>query len=159
MKRVVGALCLLTTLAALALSAACSCAPPSAPPAPAGCDTPAPVGAVTAIEIGSGRPFTPFVPGDLLDEQSGGQGLSMEGFRIGVRSSTPITCIAQHTQAGSVAFDGNLAVGAGGGWYLTDELLVVGGGPLHVVTTAYGMTVTRDMSLYPSTDAALPDAP
>ena len=141
-----GLVCLVGVLPFVLACGGCNPSP-STPPEPTGCASPAPMGVVTALELGDTS--LGFLPSTHLARVAGGQGLPMVAFRIGVRASAPVTCIAQSTMPGGSSFTSSLAVHADGDWYVTDSLYVIGSmDTLHVVATAYGLTVDRTMSTF-----------
>lgn len=120
----------------------------SPPPEPRGCDSPAPMSAITALEVGPAR--DPFTPSSEATREFGGQGLSMLGYRIGVQATTAVTCIALTSDGG------NLSVTPSGGWFVTDTIWVITeSSSTPVEVEAYGMRVERTMSL---AGAAVEDA-
>ncbi|MDQ3036693.1 MAG: hypothetical protein M3Y87_30150 [Myxococcota bacterium] len=119
------------------------------PPPPRGCDTPAPAALITAVEVGSTD--GEFVPSAMAGRTVGGQGIRMLGYRIGVRATEPITCIAV-TSAGR-----NLTVESSGEWFVTDADWEIADTSIEVVVEAYGMRVERTMSLEGGADAGTAD--
>lgn len=111
----------------------------SPPPAARGCDDPADGATISALELGDAG-STPFVPGDRATPMVGGQGLDMLGYRVAVRSSAPVSCIATSAR--------NYEVQPSGEWYVTDPIWEIVPGPdtISVSVEAYGRRVDRTMS-------------
>jgi hypothetical protein len=117
------------------------CGGGGSPPEARGCSSPIAPSFVTEIEVGSAT--GDFEPGARATPMVGGQGSDMLGYRVAVRSTTPVTCI-------SVTPTWNLSVTPSGEWYATDPIWrIVRGSTLDVEVDSYGVHIERTMSASP----------
>lgn len=127
---------LLFVACAPALAGFTTCGGSAGPPPARGCDDPADVSVITGLDVGDADGS--FTPSARLSSMRGAQGSPMTGYRIAVRATEPIDCIALE---GS-----NLHVTASGSWYATDPLWSIDDRPSrNVHVFAYGMVVDRVM--------------
>lgn len=117
------------------------------PPAPRGCDAPADASVVTELELGPAS--GDFVPGSRVSQTFGGQGLEMIGYRIAVRSASPVDCISIASATGLTSTAVNLEVESDGSWFLTDPIWMITSAESALVTVeAYDMRLQRMMSVH-----------